>query len=176
MQINVAQLLKAAIGSRRDCGVSGAIDVYDSGIGSAVAGTVGLMRTDRGILVRGRLQTEVEITCSRCLTSFLCPLVLDIEEEYFPIMDVVSGTPLSVPDEPGCFTIDEHHVLDLTEAVRQRALLVIPMKPLCREDCAGLCSECGRNLNLEQCGCTERPVDPRWAVLTGLNGEQKGTG
>jgi len=45
---------------------------------------------------------------------------------------------LPPPDEAGCFTIDEHQVIDLTEAVRQYALMAVPMKPLCREDCAGL--------------------------------------
>ena len=172
MQINVAQQLKAPIGSIRDYEVDQVIDVTGDGNGSLVRGKVSLMRTDRSILVKGVLNTEVELTCSRCLSPFNCPLTLNIEEEYFPTTDVVSGASLPLPEEPGCFTIDERHVLDLTEAIRQYALLAIPMKPLCREDCAGLCSYCGHNLNRGPCGCTPQGADPRWSELSKLNKER----
>jgi len=180
MQINVAQQLKEYIGSIRNYEVSEVFDITGNGNKSLVQGKVKLMRTDRGILVTGGLQTEVEVTCSRCLSLFSCPLTLNIEEEYFPTTDVASGIPLPLPEEPGCFTIDEHHVLDLTEAIRQQALLVMPMKPLCRQDCAGLCPNCGHNLNQGACGCPPQGTDPRWAELSklalasGVN-EPKGT-
>ncbi len=169
MQINVAQLLKSPVGSTRDYEVSGAVDIFDDGCASLVSGGVSLVRTDRSILVRGTLETRAEVTCSRCLAVFASPLVMNIEEEYFPTVDVVSGVPVSVPDEAGGFTIDKQHVLDLTEAVRQYALLVLPMKPLCRSDCAGLCPDCGHDLNLGPCNCQREPVDPRWAVLTEID-------
>jgi len=137
MQLNVSQLLKDSIGSIRNYEESETVDI--TGGGSMVEGKVRLTRTDRGILVKGTLHTEVEVTCSRCLSLFSCPLALNIEEEYFPTTDVVSGATLPLPEEPGGFTIDEHHILDLTEAIRQYALLATPMKPLCGEDCAGLC-------------------------------------
>jgi len=154
-----------------------------TGGGSMVQGAVNLMRTDRGILVKGTLNTEVEVTCSRCLGLFGCPLALNIEEEYFPTTDVVSGAGLPSPDEPGCFTIDEHHVLDLTEVIRQYTLLAVPMKPLCRQDCAGLCPDCGHNLNHGPCGCLSHRADPRWSKLDRLAlasdvsvNKEKGTG
>jgi uncharacterized protein len=169
MQINVSQQLRSSIGSVRDYEVSEIVDVTGDGSGSPVQGKVRLMRTDRGILVEGILDTEVELTCSRCLSLFHCPLTLNIEEEYFPTTDVVSGVSLPLPDdELGCFTIDEHHVLDLTEAIRQCALLAIPMKPLCREDCAGLCPNCGHNLNQGPCDCPPQGADPRWSELSKL--------
>jgi len=136
MRINVSQQLKSSIGSVRKYEVSEIVNVADGG--SMVKGEIELLRTDRGILAKGRLHIEVEVTCSRCLSLFSCPLTINIEEEYFPITDIVSGASLPLPEEPGSFTIDEHHVIDLTEAIRQYALLAIPMKPLCREDCAGL--------------------------------------
>jgi len=151
MQLNVSQLLKASIGSIRSYEVSETVDI--TGGGSMVEGKVRLMRTDRGILVKGTLHTEIEVTCSRCLSLFSCPLALNIEEEYFPTTDVISGATLPLPEEPGCFTIDGHHALDLTEAIRQYALLATPMKPLCGEDCAGLCPYCGHNLNQGPCDC-----------------------
>jgi len=168
MQINVSQQLRSSIGSVRDYEVSEIADVTGDGNGSLVRGKVRLMRTDRGILVEGILDTDVELSCSRCLSLFDCPLTLNIEEEYFPTMDVVSGASLPLPEEIGCFTIDEHHVLDLTEAIRQCALLAIPMKPLCREDCAGLCPDCGHNLNQGPCNCPPQGADPRWSELSRL--------
>jgi uncharacterized protein len=64
--------------------------------------------------------------------------------------------------------IDEHHLLDLSEAIRQNALLAVPMKPLCREDCSGLCQQCGKDLNKGQCDCNKSEIDPRWAKLADL--------
>ena len=139
-----------------------------AGSDSRVQGEIRLTRTNQGILVKGTLHVDVEIACSRCLNLFHCPLELNIEEEYFPVIDVVSGMPLLLPGEPGCFTIDEHHILDLTEAIRQYALVAIPMKPLCREDCAGLCPTCGHNLNQGSCGCPTQSGDPRWSKLRKL--------
>jgi len=161
MKINVAQLLRASIGSVRDYEIKQVIDITGDGVNSLVQGKVRLMRTNRSILVKGELAAEVELTCSRCLGSFKCPLKMNLEEEYYPTADVDTGAALSLPDEPGCFTIDQQHVLDLTEAVRQYALLAIPMKPLCRENCAGLCPFCGHNLNRGPCGCPSRVANPR---------------
>ncbi len=166
MSINVSQQLKAPIGSVRNYEVSEVVDI--AGGDSLVQGELGLIRTDLGILAKGTLHTEVEVICSRCLSLFSCPLALNIEEEYFPTVDVVSGAWLPVPDETGCFTIDEHHILDLTEAISQYVLLAIPMKPLCGEDCAGLCPNCGHNLNYGPCDCPSQGTDPRWSELSKL--------
>lgn len=159
MQINVAQQLRSPIGTVSEHDVDLVMDVTGDGNTSRLQGGVTLTRTDRGILVEGVLNTEVELTCSRCLEFFRCPLTLKITEEYFPTVDVVSGTPLLLPDELGCFTIDENHELDLTEAVHQYALLAVPMKPLCRQDCAGLCPVCGQDLNLGSVSaCPKKPT------------------
>jgi uncharacterized protein len=181
LQINVSQQLKETIGSIRNYEVNGIVEI--EGGNCIVQGETRLMRTDRGIMAKGTLHTGIELTCSRCLRLFSCPLSLSIEEEYFPTTDVFTGASLSLPDEPGCFTIDEHNILDLTEAIRQYALLAIPMKPLCREDCAGLCPACGGNLNQAPCNCPPKSADPRWSELSkivlannqGSVHEQKGT-
>jgi uncharacterized protein len=160
MQVNVAQLLKGSIGSVRDYDVDGVIDVTGDGKSSPVRGKVTLTRTDRSLLVKGIVDSEVELTCGRCLNPFRCPLRLNIEEEFFPTTDIVSGAALPQSDDPDHFTIDERHVLDLTEALRQCALLALPMKPLCREDCGGLCPGCGHNLNFGPCKCLPQETGP----------------
>lgn len=166
LQINVSQQVKAPIGWTRNYAVNDRLDI--AGYNSRVQGNVTLMRTNRSILAKGTLYTEIELTCGRCLSPFTCPLTIHIEDEYFPTKDLVTGSSIPLPDDPDCFTIDERNTLDLTEAVRQYALLAIPMKPLCHEGCAGICPECGGNLNQALCNCTPKPAGPRWSKLSKL--------
>jgi uncharacterized protein len=168
MQINVSQLLREPIGAVRDYQVDGIIHDIGDGKGYPVRGMCQLLRTQRSVLARCTLNTEVELTCSRCLSQFLYQMTLNFEEEYLPTIDAVSGAPLPLPEEASTFTIDEHHILDLTEAIRQYALLAVPMKPLCRKECAGLCPNCGKNLNQGPCDCPAQNIDPRWSKLTKL--------
>ncbi len=168
MQINVSQLLQESIGTGRDYEISDEVDVAGDGNCREVRGKVRLLRTHRGILVRAELNTEIDLACSRCLSPFRSPVTLKIEEEYIPVVDVVSGAPLPASEEPGSFVVDEHNVIDLTEAIRQYALLAVPMKPLCKESCAGLCPVCGNNLDGDSCRCPQPVTDPRWSELSKL--------
>ena len=165
MRANVSQLLKSPIGSVRNLVVNENIDI--AGGSHIVQGELELLRTGRSILVKGTLYTTIEANCSRCLSLFDCPLRLDIEEEYFPTTDVFSGASLPLPEESGSFTINERFILDLTEVIYQYILLAMPMKPLCCEDCAGLCPHCGHSLNQGPCDCLSA-VDPRWHSLLKL--------
>ena len=168
MHINVAQLLQATVGTTRDYQVSEPVDITGDGDARPVQGEVELQRTPGSIVVKGALHTNVELSCSRCLSQFTYEITLNFEEEYIPTVDVLSGAPLPPPEEAGAFTIDGHHVIDLTEAIRQYTVLAIPMKPLCKEECAGLCPSCGQNLNQETCDCPVQEIDPRWSELTKL--------
>jgi len=138
LQANVSQLLKEPVGATRTLEVADRVKIYDSP--SPLSGQVRLIHTNRGILASGRLKVEVEAECCRCLEPFECPLEIDIEEEYISTVDVHSGGVIQLPDDydADAFIIDEHHTLDLSEAVRQYTMLAIPMKPLCRQDCAGI--------------------------------------
>jgi len=167
MQINVSQQMKEPIGSTRKYRLDDTTDI--EGVNTRFTGDIQLTRTDRGILVQGTLKTSIELTCSRCLTTFTYPVVMNIEEEFFPTADVFSGTVLPLPEETGYFTIDEKHILNLIEPLRQYIAIVTPMKPLCSDTCAGLCSVCGQNLNEGQCRCNENKVNPVWEKLARLN-------
>ena len=175
MQYNVAQLLKEPTGSSRRYEVDEDLPPLAGTPIRRVRGRVRFLRTDRGVWVQGRLETGMESQCSRCLEPFTLRMVLVLNEEYFPTVDVVTGAFLEVPPEAeGTFIIDERHTLDLTEAVRQRAILAEPMKPLCRPDCRGLCPRCGANRNLSPCTCATEAVDPRWQALRDLLARQMG--
>ena len=166
MQTNVAQLLKSPIGSIRTIKADTSLSYDDNQF--PVKGEITLTRTHRSILAQGTLTAEIKMICSRCLNPFNSKIRLNVQEEYFPTIDIVTGEKMSSPEEEGGFTIDEHHVLDLTEAIRQYIVMALPMKPLCKDDCAGLCATCGKDLNEGECGCREKGIDPRWAVLLKL--------
>lgn len=171
MRYNVAQLLKEQSGGIRRYTVQEDIGELDKDIHplSALVGDTQLIRTSEGILVRGILNTSVELVCSRCLEPFSMPVPFALEEEFRPTIDIVTGANLPVMAEEELATrIDAHHVLDLTEVVRQNILLAIPPYPICRSQCAGLCSQCGQNWNEGRCNCTDDRVDPRLQVLKQL--------
>ncbi|MFC2039531.1 DUF177 domain-containing protein [Chloroflexota bacterium] len=166
MIVDVSQQLKQRIGSTCRCSIN---ETSNSPEGDefSVHGEVSLLRTDRGILLTGILNTRIRAVCSRCLGDFDQHLMLELDEEFLPAVDLSIGTDLSWSGEDGSFTIDENQEIDLGEVVRQCTLLALPMKPLCQEGCAGLCVSCGRKLNLGACGC-HGVVDPTFPELASL--------
>jgi uncharacterized protein len=167
MRINVAQLLKEPIGSTRKYQTEESPDLSEV---NAIKGKVALIRTHRGLIVRGEMIATVVSMCSRCLKPITYQVSYDFEEEAFPTIDVFTGLPL--PTEPESLTIDNSHTLDLTDMLIQYALLTMPIKPLCRPDCAGICPQCGTDLNYSTCPCSARPVDERWRKLMNLKNER----
>lgn len=131
-----------------------------------LVGQIEMIRTVDGILVRGELTTAVELQCDRCLEPFIQKVDFEIEEEFRPAIDMNTGAKISCDEEE--MRIDEHHILDLTELVRQNIFLALPMHPVCRLNCLGLCDQCGQNLNEGPCDCKETMVDPRLEILRKL--------
>lgn len=154
MFYNVARQLKDGVGAVREYTIDETVLLPGEEFERfPVQGDVRFLRTLRGILITGDLAAEVPQTCSRCLEPFDQTLTLPVEEEFFPTIDVMTGLPLKAPEEAGPFIIDQSHMLNLVEAVRQAVVLNSPMSALCREDCAGLCSICGQNRNTALCAC-----------------------
>jgi uncharacterized protein len=125
-------------------------------------GALRLSRNSHGILVQGDLETHVLTECVRCLTPFYLPVPLHIEELF------------SIPpyiDTP--YTVDEAGNLDLAPLLREEAILALPTSALCRPDCAGLCPECGQNLNEGHCHCHSENIDPRFAILAQLHLDER---
>jgi len=168
MDMNVSQLLREPIGATRNYDIDEILDLTGEGNQNRIKGACNMVRTQRSILVRCNLNTEMELTCSRCVSKFDQLVRIKFNEEYFPTVDVESGAGLPPPEEASSFTIDELHTLDITEAARQYFLIAVPMKPLCKKDCAGLCPTCGQNLNQGKCACPTDNTDPRWAKLADL--------
>ena len=173
MLFNVSGLIHEGIGATRQHNVDGAISSEDRGP-EQVSGKVELLRTNAGVLVRAHLSLEEPETCSRCLQPLQETVGINFEEEFRTTVDVLSGEPLEDSADLDVFFIDENHLLDLTEAVRQYREASAEMQPLCRPDCKGLCPRCGQDLNMGVCGCSLGPVDERWAALGGLLAEKEG--
>ncbi len=133
--VNVAQLLKSAVGT--ECFLEVADEINFNKEIIEVEGAVKLTRTNRGVLAQGQLNALAKIRCCRCLEEFDCPLTFNLVEEFFPLVDIHSSISLGQQEDVESFTIDADHVLNLSEALRQYAILALPMKPLCITECRG---------------------------------------
>ena len=171
MRYNVSQLLMESTGAVRNYQLDESFAGLQSGQDRAI-GTVKILRTHQGVLVTVSIETVVRTSCSRCLVEFKRLSSLTLEEESFPTVDPGTGKKMFPPDESeGVIHIDDRHILDLSDVIRQYVLTDIPIKPLCGNNCLGLCAECGTNLNKEKCKCDTTPADPRWGALLGLSVE-----
>jgi len=112
-----------------------------------------------GLLITGEISTRWEGECRRCLSPASGTLRIPVCELYERI-----GPDSRVPVESDTYRYSGD-VLDLREMVKDQVLLELPLAPLCKEDCMGLCANCGAELNLGHCGCEYAAIDPRWAGL-----------
>ena len=166
---NVSQLLMEPSGSRRAYNVDAMLSLADENRVSHVYGEVDLLRTDRGVWGSAHLEASMPCTCSRCLVEYEQRLRITIEDEYFPLVDGATGTSLDGGDENAWDSyIDKNHVLDMSETVKQYSALSIPMKPVCREGCLGICFGCGVNMNETSCQCDITGSNETWGPLLEL--------
>lgn len=173
LQFNVAGLLKGPVGGTRSYDFRIPVSQLDQldesfDVTGPFIGTVRFLKSTETVLVQ--LQGEVTIgqACARCLEPFDSIIDVEFEEEFYPSIDIASGRVLRDTGNDEALVIDLHHILDLTEVMRQAIIIVLPVTPLCREDCAGLCPICGANLNEEQCTCQDVDIDFRWEALSAL--------
>lgn len=126
-------------------------------------------RTDPGWVFRARLEYEQTLVCDRCLGEMRDPVTAEIDLLVLVEPETAAGeeeVELSESDL-GVLTVHEEE-LDTDPLLYEQLQLGIPMKPLCKPDCRGLCPTCGADRNLEPCECSERSTDPRWAALEAL--------
>ena len=119
----------------------------------------------KDIRLRGRLSAGLELQCARCLEPLRQDVKRDFELLYRPLGADAGRDELSVTDAEAEIGYYQGDGLLLEDALREQVLLALPLKVTCREDCKGLCPQCGKNLNQEQCSCSTEEEDPRWAAL-----------
>ena len=168
IQFNVARLLKEPVGSTRFHRFDNRFTPLGDEGELFARGAVLLTRVPQGVLASGTVEAAVQNTCSRCLVLFCQWQSVKLDEVYLQTADVATGTRLKpAEDQEDGLAIDEHRILDLTEALRQYAAGVASMKPLCQPGCPGICQRCGADLREGPCQCTVGE-DPRWSPLRQL--------
>lgn len=161
--LNVAQLMKADVGASRTLTLDlDRLELDEDLYAKDVHGDLRLTRITSGILAQGKIRGTAVVECVRCLELYDQPYLAEFDEEYRPTIDVRSGLLLDQPDpEEEIGRIDEAHELDLSEPLRQVSILALPIKPICRDDCASIVSE---SLDADATG------DRRFGVLSQLLG------
>ena len=130
---------------------------------SPMLGTFTVTFQDDGVLVRGELKGKVATHCDRCAED----APVDIDQPF----DIFETPPLRGEEalEPSLLRRTGRRLeLDAGSMLWEEFVLALPVKPLCREDCKGLCLVCGENLNTGLCACPAEPIDPRLAALSGI--------
>jgi uncharacterized protein len=138
-----------------------------------------LEKIERRVRVDAHGKAELTVPCGRCLAPVSVDLPVDFELTLVP-REEYAEAPRGEKDDskgPVSGSFDSHDaeeevftgkVIDLDPLVREQLVLALPAYPVCREDCKGLCSVCGANLNERECGCDRHIPDPRWAGLKNL--------
>lgn len=118
--------------------------------------------------VKGSLSAPLEIDCTRCLVPVRRELNITFNVDFVGNEMFPEGGETHVEEGDLDTDIIEGDKLDLTQLAREQIVLNLPETILCREDCRGICSKCGKDLNTGNCDCVEDEIDPRWAALKNL--------
>jgi uncharacterized protein len=149
----------------------GRIQRFDLGTsgGQGAGGRAAAARGPGDYLLRARLEYRQTLACDRCLAPIEEPVAaqLDLMIETAPPPRHQAEEVELGEDDLGVLHV-EGDVLETEPLIAEQVQLNIPMKPVCRPDCQGLCPRCGADLNQGRCGCEETWVDPRWAALPAL--------
>lgn len=117
-----------------------------------------------GLLVRGTLTVQLAVSCARCLEPVGDQVSAGVVELFH---DPTRTDPADLEDADEGYEISDGRI-GLDALLRDNLAPALPARPLCREDCKGLCVDCGTNLNEASCDCHDDRLDPRWAALRGL--------
>lgn len=128
-----------------------------------------VQRMEPGFLLRGKIRYEQTLRCDRCLASIEQPMEAEMSLLILTAPPARASSAAEAEDDDGLGVLHlEGDVFDTEPVVVEEIQLGVPMKPLCRPDCRGLCPRCGADLNLAACGCDVTETDPRWAALAAL--------
>jgi DUF177 domain-containing protein len=118
--------------------------------------------------LEGRVKTTLALQCGRCLEQYDRPVELPFALRYLPRSVNAGEGEREIEEDDLTSAFYENDTIDLGQLMREQFYLALPMKPLCSDECRGLCPQCGTNLNHGACGCTGDWVDPRLAALSKL--------
>ena len=119
-----------------------------------------LAKHGQDILIRGSLEGSLGLSCGRCLEPFAAPVATEFELLLLPAPASESPDEEELSARELDLDVYTGETVDLEALVREQIILLVPLKPLCQEDCRGLCPGCGANLNRETCPCREGSLQP----------------
>jgi len=146
--------------------VSLAFDIFHPG-----AGAPGASKGKQQFRIVGDVKTTLELPCSRCLEPFRQPVDAHFDLRYQPHAANTGEDEREIEEDDLTTAFYENAEIDLGQLMREQFYLALPMKPLCGDDCKGLCPMCGTNLNRGSCSCKRDWDDPRLAALKDLKAE-----
>jgi uncharacterized protein len=124
------------------------------------------------VTIAGTATTTLELSCGRCLEGYALPVTAQFDLRYLPAADAPpGGDEVEVTDEDINTAYYRDGQIDLGELIHEQLYLALPMKPLCKDECLGLCPVCGANRNTTPCSCEHTWTDPRLAGLKALLNE-----
>jgi uncharacterized protein len=133
---------------------------------AAVTGKVRLSGNE--VFVNGHIDTRARVECDRCLQPVELPVNTDFALEYISGAEYESTEVAELTEAEMSVSVFDGRAIDVDEIVKEQILLTVPTRMLCREDCKGICPECGTDRNTGECDCVTKDIDPRWAVLKNL--------
>ena len=122
-------------------------------------GSANVGRLPQGLLVTGQFEAAFKVECVRCLCEFDQTVHWEMAELFAFNQKSMTDSGLILPDDAQ---------IDLAPLVRDYALIEVPISPVCKPDCKGLCAECGQNLNEKDCGHRTETNDSPFSVLKNL--------
>lgn len=142
------------------------LEENDASLQEPVSINIKIRKSSEDIFISGKVKTLLELECSRCLENFLFN-VNEKFEAYFISEDLrPHEEEMELRKEDMDVSYYEGDIIDLTNVIREQILLSLPMTPICKASCRGLCSDCGQNLNHGRCACTSSSLDRRWSALS----------
>ena len=135
----------------------------------AVEGLAELEPLTDEIRVQGKISGPMEAVCDRCLDPVHWVVDAEFKLLYQPASELTAVEDVEIDDRATEIGFYEGNSLDVKDVVREQIVLSMPARNICREDCLGLCPECGKNRNQALCDCRSRPVDNRLAALANLS-------
>ena len=130
------------------------------------ASVTGRIRTSGSeVRVSGKIDARVEVECDRCLKALEVPVSAKFALEYITGQQYESTHVAELSTEEMAVSVFDGETIDVDEIVREQILLAVPDRALCNDDCKGICSNCGTDLNSGNCNCESSEIDPRWEAL-----------
>ena len=136
--------------------------LHAEGQAELISNTLGEMR------IIGKMQAEIETDCDRCLEPVRRPINSDFELFYRPTPDKDAPHELAIDEGEAEIGFYNGGGIELAEVFREYVLLSLPMQQICKEECQGICPQCGLNRNTGQCKCETKRIDDRWTALRDL--------